>query len=216
MHTNSNSAWKICLKPKNIIDVLLVDNKWIDYISDCTAYPLVSTLGGEFGGEEHRQLVNAVGYLFERSLGFKIYETCYDGPETAMVRTENDNVRFDILMKQEETEGGGIHYFCECKFRSRTESRTELRSQLRTFLDKALKVLPYMVRKYGTDHFCFLFVSTVPFDIWEENISNVGFLGTLLNASSPGAEDLATLSSHLKVTIMPTWFILALRRRAEV
>jgi len=177
---------------------------------------LVVTLSGEFGGEEHRQLVNAVGYLFEKSLGFKIYETCYDGPETAMVRTENDSVRFDILMKQEAMGGGGIHYFCECKFRSRVESRADLRSQLKTFLDKAMLVLPYMERKYGKDHFCFLFVSTVPFDIWEQDISNVEFLRTLLNASSSQTEDLVTLSGHLKVTIIPAWFIMALTRRAEV
>lgn len=174
------------------------------------------TLDGEYGGEEHRQLVFAVGHLFERSLDFKIYETCYDGPETAMVRTENSNVRFDILMKQETKEGGGTHYFCECKYRSSMESRAELRTQLKTFLEKALTVLPYMVRRYGRDHFCFLFITTVPFDVWEENLPNIEFLKTLLNSSTIGTEDLVTLSRHVKITIIPTWFIMALRRKTEV
>jgi len=177
---------------------------------------MVSTLVAEFGGEEHRQLVFATGYLFERSLGFKIYETCYDGPETAMVRTENNNVRFDILMKQETTEGGGAHYFCECKFRSNMESRTELKSQFKVFLEKALKVLQYMIRKYGRNHFCFLFVTTVPFDVWEEKISNIEFLMNLLDNPVIGSDDLVTLSNHLKIIVIPTWLISALRRRTEV
>jgi len=132
-----------------------------------------------------------------------------------MVRTENANVRFDILMKQESKEGGGTHYFCECKYRSSMESRTELKSQLKTFLEKALTVIQYMMRKYGRDHFCFLFITTVPFDVWEENLPNIEYLKTLLNGSTMGADDLVALASHIKITIIPKWFITALRRRTE-
>jgi len=56
----------------------------------------------------------------------------------------------------------------------------------------------------------------VPFDVWEENLPNIEFLKTLLNSSTIGTEDLVTLSRHVKITIIPTWFIMALRRKTEV
>ena len=171
-------------------------------------------MSGEFGGVKGERLVYAVRALFERGLGFRVYETCYDGPETATVVTENDRVRFDILMKQETTEGG-VHYFCECKFRSSIKAKSDLQSEFKDFVGNALKVLHHVKRKYGEDHFCFLFVATVPFDIWEENISDVEYLKKLVGDSNIALNDLITLSNHLKITIVPRWLIKPLLRLTE-
>jgi len=163
-------------------------------------------LSGEFGGERHRRLVFAVRSLFERSLNFRVYGTSYDGPGTAMVSTNNESVRFDILMKQETSEGG-IHYFCECKFRSSEQSRTELKSEFKDFVEKALKTLRYGKRKYGEGHFCFLFISTISFDVSEENTSNFEYLRELLENSNVDTEDLITLTRHLRIMTVPRWLV---------
>lgn len=172
-------------------------------------------LSGEFGGEKGKRLVFAVCALFERGLGFRVYETCYDGPETATVVTKNDKVRFDILMKQKTTEGG-VHYFCECKFRSNIKAKSELRSEFENFVKNALKVINYAKRKYGENHFCFLFVTTIPFEIWEENISDVNYLKKLVGNPAIDINDLIILSNHIKLTIVPGWLIEPLLKLMKV
>ena len=172
-------------------------------------------MSGEFGGEQHRRLVFAVRFLFERSLGFRVYETCYDGPGTAMVPVGDKNIRFDVLMKH-ETPDGGVHYFCECKFRSSVQAKAELKSEFKSFVKRVLETLQYATRKYGENHFCFLFIATIPFDVWEENIHDVEYLRQFLGNSNREVTNLVTLSNHLEIIVIPRWLIMALTRHVEV
>lgn len=172
-------------------------------------------LSGEFGGEQHRRLVFAVRSLFESGLQFRVYETSYDGPQTAMVSHGSDKVRFDLLMKQ-EAEGGGVHYFCECKFRGAASSGSELKLKLKDFVESCLKLLDYVRTRYGNGHFCFLFIANIPFIIWEEHLRDVEFLKGFLDDEEVETNDLVTLSRHLRVVIVPTWLIDILTRQYEV
>lgn len=151
-------------------------------------------------------MVLAIDTLFENGLGFKVKEDCYMGPQTATIPVSEENVRFDIFMRQ-VTEQGSVHYVCECKFRSRRGSNSDLRGHFRVFAQKALKVLDHMLDKYGRDRFCFLFVSTVPFSIWDEDISNLERLQTLLGNFNLGVERLHVLSDHLRIMVVPIWIV---------
>lgn len=172
-------------------------------------------MSGEFGGEQHRRLVFAVRFLFERSLEFGVYETCYDGPGTAMVPISDKHIRFDVLMKQ-ETPNGGVHYFCECKFRGSIRAKAGLRSEFKSFVERAIETLQYVTGKYGKTHFCFLFITTIPFDVWEEDIHDVEYLRQLLGNSNTRLTDLVTLSKHLQIIVIPWWLVMALTRHVEV
>ena len=118
-------------------------------------------------------------------------------------------------MKQ-ETLNGGIHYFCECKFRSNIKSKRELKSEFKAFVERALETLQYATGKYGENHFRFLFIATIPFDVWEENVHNVEYLRQFLGDSNRKVTDLVTLSRHLEIFILPRWLIAPLTRQVEV
>jgi hypothetical protein len=163
-------------------------------------------LGGEFPGVQGRQQVEAARALFER-LGFNVYETSYEGPKTAVVFLDGEEIRFDIFMKQ-DFHIAGIHYFCESKYRKNASDKSAVKSDFKTFVKKALKVLPYAVDKYGEKHFCFLFISSIPFDIWEGDVTDPAKLSDLLDISHGSQEsNIHTLSHHIRIMIFPSWLI---------
>lgn len=160
---------------------------------------------GEYASEKGRQMVYALRSLFDGLEGFKVYETGYDGPKTAMITTkEGKEIRFDMLMKQEIS--GGIHYLCESKFRADSSQKSGVKSEFKDFLRKACETLPYVLGKYGENHFCFLFISSIPFDIWEEDVREHDKLIGMID-DEECKTNIHILARHIRLMILPNWMI---------
>ena len=97
------------------------------------------------------------------------------GAEAATIPCGMELVHFDVLMV-DETRHNRIHYCIECKTRRDNDSQTasDLKRHLRAFIKKAYKTMDHMESRYG-NNYGFIFVSDVPFGIWNDNI-NFDFL----------------------------------------
>lgn len=164
---------------------------------------LLST--GEYPGELHRNFLMAVCSLFGDLEGFKVVETCYEGPGTATISTQSGEEHFDIFMRHDSREGYVVHYLCECKFRS--GESLDLESKFKVFLSKANKVLDYALSRYGEGRFCFLFIANVPFGIWENQVQSVQWIMEQLKEENPTVDRMRKLSQSMRILIIPHWFI---------
>lgn len=165
----------------------------------------------EYLTEIHRKFINGVCNLFTGvssiNHGFSIEQTCLEGSEAATIPCGLELVHFDILMV-EETGHNRIHYCVECKTRRESGSQTasDLKRHLKIFIKKAYKTMDHMESRYG-NNYGFIFVSDVPFGMWNDNI-NFDFLKEALNDIDPlDNTKITKLTSKIQILIFADWFI---------
>lgn len=131
-----------------------------------------------------------------------------------MIENNGREIRYDILMR-EDAKGGGLFYFCECKYRADDASAAEVKSKLKEFLAKALDSLDYLTHKYEDGGFCFLFVTSVPFGIREGDLRDIEKIKGLLEDPSADTEKLTLLSKSVRLMIVPHWLMSTLHERVD-
>lgn len=137
---------------------------------------------------------------------FAVDETCLTSPTTATIPHETGLVRFDIFLIH-ETGGRTIHYCIECKTRSECSPSTSsnLKGHLKIFLEKAYKTVDWLDSRYRGDY-GYMFISDVPFGVWDSHITFDYIKEALDNSPSPDSNRITKLTSKVKIMVFSDWF----------
>jgi len=138
---------------------------------------------------------------------FDIKETCLMGERAATVETRDDLIRYDILLIHVYKDVG-THYYCECKTRNECSSTVtnDLKRHLRIFLHKAYKTIDSAKSRYG-DNYGFLFISDMPFEMADSNITFRYLKETLSDIPSLDEDKLNSMTARVRIFILSDWFI---------
>jgi hypothetical protein len=168
-------------------------------------------LPGEQPTEIHNRFVDAVCNIFagisSKKNFFTITETCTDGPESATIPSGADHIRFDILMINKNENGRRIHYCVECKTRSEcgTATTNDLKRHLDIFLQKAYQSMDWLETKY-VGSYGFLFISDVPFEVWDNHVNLEYVQRALRNETAPDNNKISKLHPKVKIMVFSDWF----------
>lgn len=142
---------------------------------------------------------------------FSIEQTCTEGPNSATIPCGTEQVHFDILLV-EDIRNHRIHHCVECKTRKDSDSHTanDLKRHLRGFIKKAYKTIDHLETRYSeraNADYGFIFISDVPFGVWNNEI-NFDFLKEALDdIPTPDTTKITKLASKLRIMIFADWFI---------
>jgi len=129
------------------------------------------------------------------------------GERAATVEIGDDLIRYDILLIHVCGEVG-THYYCECKTRKECSSTTtsDLKRHLKIFLHKAYQTIDSAEPRYG-ENYGFLFISDVPFEIADDNITFSYLKEVLSDIHSLDEDKLNSMTTRVKIFILSDWFI---------
>ena len=142
---------------------------------------------------------------------FTIEQTCDEGENSATIPFGTEQVHFDILLL-EDTGNRKIHHCVECKTRkdSGCQTASDLKRHLKEFIKKAYKTIDHLETRYDervNSDYGFIFISDVPFGIWNDEI-NFDFLKEALDDTSTlDTTKITKLASRLKIMIFADWFV---------
>lgn len=166
-------------------------------------------MSSEFSAELGRNFVNKVSYFFQDNFGFHVASNAYEGRGGASIVVNGERVRFDLIMNQirtrahnQERREYNLHFFCECKFRSKPKG---LKTELKKFLKKALKASPEC-RIQCSDNFRFMFVCNHHFAVNQSKLESVEYLKTLLNGNYTEV-NLRDLARRVRILVLEDWFL---------
>src|SRR5208337_1082718 len=141
--------------------------------------------------------------------GCNVDRNAYEGMGGASIVVNSERIHFDLIVSQNRTsllagnsDGGKVHFFCECKYRTNQNDLTE---ELKNFLKKALKVFPELQIEF-TDNFRFLFITNCSFPVSQSDLNSVSFLGGLLG-SGYEPDELNRLSPRVRILILSDNFL---------
>ncbi len=164
---------------------------------------------GEYSVEIGRKFLNRVCTFFDGKFGFKVVEHCYQGRNTAAVRVKGNRFeRFDILMDQ-SFKDVTIRYFCECKSRgsSGAESSRNLKAEFVSFLKKANNTTAYVRDTWGDNHM-FMFISNVPFGIWNDHLEQSALVAEFAKKLGNKVDATLRLLQKVRIFVIPEWLVL--------
>lgn len=168
----------------------------------------------EFSAELGRNFVNKVSYFFQDNFGFNVGFNAYEGRGGASIVANGERVRFDLIMNQirtrvhnQERREYNMHFFCECKFRSKPRG---LKTELKKFLKKALKASPEC-QTLCSDNFRFMFVCNHHFGVNQSKLESVEYLKSLLNGNHTEV-NLRNLAKRVRILVLEDWFLDAISK----
>ena len=140
---------------------------------------------------------------------FTITEDCTDGQESATIPDLSDlmhPIHHDILLIH-EFNGIRKHYCVECKTRKECgpNTSTDLKRQLKTFIQKAYKSADHLQARYG-DNYGFMFISDVPFEVWDNHINHTFITEALKGMPNPDQDKISRLAPKIRIMVFSDWF----------
>lgn len=138
---------------------------------------------------------------------FEIAESVLEGDKAASVPVGNEFVYYDIQFTH--TYGNKrIHYYCECKTRKEYSSQvtSDLKRHFKEFVRRAYKTIDWAESRYP-DKYGFLFISDVPFEIWDNTIVFSYLKEVLQGVTSLNENKVSGLTSKVRILVLPDWFI---------
>lgn len=129
------------------------------------------------------------------------------GERAATVETKDDVIYFDILLIHFQ-KNIGTHYYCECKTRKDCSNSVtcDLKRHLSIFLHKAYQTIDSARSRYG-DKYGFLFVSDMPFEMADSNITFSYLKETLSDIPSLDENKLNDITTRVRIFILSDWFV---------
>ena len=138
---------------------------------------------------------------------FDIGPVVTKGNKTVSIPYDDGQLYFDIFVYH-YTEGKRIINVVECKTRQNynANSINSLKRELKNFIIKAYKSIDHLKKQYNNDY-KFLFISNIPFGIWNDAIT-IDFLNNNLEEINPLDNDkISDLKSKLEIMILSNWVL---------